>query len=150
MLMTLQRAALLAIVIATGTATDALAQAPAPDPHHPEAAAAGTTTPADPGLPVEQIQDGQPAGPGTMGLGMMGDMMGQGLMGGGMRSGIMEPAPRMQGHMMRIMSAIADTDGDGGISFEEVSAIQRRIFDVVDADQDGRVTAGELQGFMQE
>jgi Ca2+-binding EF-hand superfamily protein len=49
---------------------------------------------------------------------------------------------------MKIMFAIADADGDGALSFEEISTIHRRIFDAVDADKDGKVTPEEMQTFM--
>ena len=39
------------------------------------------------------------------------------------------------GHAMKIMFAIADADGDGALSFEEVTVIHKRIFDKVDAQQ---------------
>ena len=51
--------------------------------------------------------------------------------------------------MMRaLMFAIADTNGDGRLSFDEVSAIHKRNFDWVDANKDGKVTVEEAQGFM--
>ncbi len=50
--------------------------------------------------------------------------------------------------MMKIMFAVADADGDGALSFEEVTAIHKRIFDSVDANKDGKVTTDELQAFM--
>ena len=46
--------------------------------------------------------------------------------------------------MMKIMFAIADTDGDGALSFEEVMTIHKRIFDKVDANKDGKVTLEEV------
>jgi Ca2+-binding EF-hand superfamily protein len=49
----------------------------------------------------------------------------------------------MRAHMMKIMFAIADTDGDGGL-------IHKRIFDKVDANKDGKVTVEEFQSFMRE
>lgn len=52
--------------------------------------------------------------------------------------------------MMKVMFAIADADGDGGLSLEEIADIQRRVFTAVDADKDGKVTPEELQGFMRE
>ena len=55
-----------------------------------------------------------------------------------------------RGHMMKVMFAIADTNGDGALSFEEVTAIHKRIFDRVDANKDGKVTPEELQAFMRE
>jgi len=98
--------------------------------------------------PGESAQPAQPgmSRPGMMGQGMMGrgmpdmmrpEMMGQGMMGG-------------RGHMMKIMFAIADTNGDSALSFEEVTAIHKRIFDRVDANKDGKVTVEELQTFMRE
>jgi Ca2+-binding EF-hand superfamily protein len=53
----------------------------------------------------------------------------------------------MRGQMMKIMFAVADTDGDGALSFEEVTAIHKRIFDSVDANKDGKVTPEEMQVF---
>lgn len=75
-------------------------------------------------------------------------MMGQGMMQPGMMGAM--PMMRMRGHMMKIMFAIADTNGDGGLSFEEISAIHKRIFDRVDANKDGKVTPDETQDFMRE
>jgi hypothetical protein len=74
-----------------------------------------------------------------------GMMMGRGQRGmmGGMRMG------PMRGHMMKIMFAVADVDGDGALSFEEVTTIHKRIFDTVDANNDGKVTPDEMQSFMQ-
>ncbi len=54
----------------------------------------------------------------------------------------------MHGHMMRIMIAITDADGDGAISLEESTEIHRRMFQAMDADDDGKVTAEEISGFM--
>ncbi len=171
---TLQRAAALALVIATAPAVGALAETVAPDAHHPDTAATEALPSAEPGVEAEPAQDMQSDQPGAVGQGttgemmppdmmsqgMMGEMMGQGMMGRGMMGemmaqGMMQPgrtnaAPGMPGHMMKVMFAIADADGDGGLSFEEISTIQRRVFDVVDADQDGRMTVEELQGFMRE
>ncbi|MGT2478033.1 EF-hand domain-containing protein [Methylobacterium oryzae CBMB20] len=68
--------------------------------------------------------------------GMMDHMMGgmdRGMMDGGLR--------------MRMMFAIADTDGDGSLSFDEVTAIHKRIFNAVDANKDGKVTPEELRKF---
>ena len=45
-----------------------------------------------------------------------------------------------RGHMMKVFFAIADTNGDGALSFEEVTAIHKRIFDKIDANKDGKVT----------
>ena len=101
-----------------------------------------------------QGQTTQQGQPGMMGPGMMGPGMGQGMMGRGMMgadtAGDMRPRKtRKREHMMKIGFAIADRDGDGTLSFEEVVDIHRRIFNAVDADKDGRVTPDELRNFLQ-
>jgi hypothetical protein len=88
-----------------------------------------------------------PAQPGMMPPGMGPDMM-HSMMHGGMMAGPSGAMP-MHGQMMKIMLAIIDADGDGALSFEEVSIIHKRIFDHVDANKDGRVTLEEAQSFMQ-
>jgi EF hand domain-containing protein len=143
--------------VATGVPTGAAAQTTAVDPHHP-GTLAQTTPPAAPGNTAGQDQGAQPGQPGmmppgTMGQGMMGQgMMDQGMMGGMMQPGMMGAMPmmRMHAHMMKIMFAIADTDGDGALSFEEITTIEKRIFDKVDANKDGKVTPEEVQTFMRE
>ncbi|MDP9630363.1 UNVERIFIED_ORG: hypothetical protein J2W85_002437 [Ensifer adhaerens] len=94
-----------------------------------------------------QTGDGASQGQGTKteqnqmpGMTMGGDRM-QGMMGG-------MPMAAMRGHMMKIMFAVADTDGDGGLSFEEVTAVHKRIFASVDANKDGKVTLEEMRVFM--
>jgi hypothetical protein len=79
-------------------------------------------------------------------------MMPQGMMGQGMMGGMMRrmSTPGGHGHMMRVMFAIADTNGDGALSFDEVSAIHRRIFDTVDSNKDGKVSVEEVQAFIRE
>ena len=108
---------------------------------------AAVTTAALQTTAAEPLQGAQPdqadTMPGKMGQGMMGDMMQPGMMGA-------MPTMRMRGHMMKIMFAIADTDGDGALSFEEVMTIHKRIFDKVDANKDGKVTLEEVQAFMRE
>jgi len=79
------------------------------------------------------MQSGQP---GMMG-GRMGGMMQRGMMG-------------MPGHMMKVMFAVADTDGDGALSFEEVTAVHRRVFNAVDTNKDGKVTLEEMRAFMRD
>ena len=98
------------------------------------------TTIADPHRP-----DAAPPGqPGMMPPGMMG----QGMTGPGMmRHG---PMVGRRGHAMKLMFAIADADGDGALSFEEVTVIHKRIFDSVDTDYDGKVTVEEVQAFLRE
>ena len=84
-----------------------------------------------------------PGGSGMMPDGMMGRSM---MMPSGMMDGM--PMMAMRGHMMKIMFAVADADGDGALSFEEVTAIHKRILDSVDANNDGKVTTDELQAFI--
>ncbi|KOF18460.1 hypothetical protein AC244_13920 [Ensifer adhaerens] len=72
-----------------------------------------------------------------------------GMMMGGRQHRMMGGMGPMHGHMMKIMFAIADADGDGALSFEEVTAIHKRIFDSVDANNDGKVTPEEMLAFMQ-
>ena len=93
--------------------------------------------------PATQSQGAHPAQPGMMPQGMMG----QGMMGGMMRR---MGTPGGHGHRMRVMFAIADTNGDGALSFDEVSAIHRRIFDTVDSNKDGKVSVEEVQAFIRE
>jgi hypothetical protein len=132
----LLRATALAAILAAGATTGAAAQTTTADPHHPGVTPA-QATPAAPGGMAGQGQGMQPGmmPPGMMGRGMMGSEM---------------PMMGMHGHMMKIMFAIADTDSDGALSFEEVTAIHKRIFDSVDANKNGKVTAEELQAFMRE
>lgn len=154
-------AIVLAAVITVGAPAGALAQATAADPHHPDATATEATTPTEPGGTATPVQDARPAEsgttppgttpPGTMGQGMMGPGMMGGMMPPGMMGAMpMMPTQLMRGHMMKIMFAVADADGDGGLSFEEISAIHRRIFEAVDADGDGIVTPEEMQAFVRE
>jgi hypothetical protein len=143
----LLRAAALSAVVAAGPTASA-AQTTSADPHHPDTTLAQATPPAAPGGVAGQGQGAQPGQPGMMAPGMMG----QGMMGGMMQPGMMGGMPMMgmHGHSMKIMFAIADTDGDGALSFEEVTTIHKRIFDAVDADKDGKVTPAEVRAFMQE
>ena len=69
-----------------------------------------------------------------------------------MQSGTMAGMPMMtaHGHMLKVMFAIADADGDGALSFEEVAAIHKRIFGKIDTSKDGKVTVEEFQAFMRE
>jgi hypothetical protein len=143
----LLRTAALATVVAAGPTATA-AQTNAVDPHHPDTTLVQATPPAAPGGMAGQGQGAQPGQPGMMAPGMMG----QGMMGGMMQPGMMGRMPMMgmHGHRMKIMFAIADTDSDGALSFEEVTAIHKRIFDAVDANKDGKVTPEEVRAFMQE
>lgn len=87
--------------------------------------------------------------PGRMGPGMM--RQGMGPQGTGAPG---RPGGPMRGHgpnvFMKVMFAIADVDGDGALSFEEVSAIHRRIFNKIDVNKDGRITLEEIQEFFRD
>ena len=112
-----------AIVIASVTA--AVAQTPSANLHHPDTTVAQATPPS--GM----------TSPGMMGSMMQPHMMGQGMMG-------------RSGHMMKVMFAVADVNGDGALSFEEVTTIHKRIFDRVNVNRDGKVTPEEVQSFMRD
>jgi hypothetical protein len=96
-----------------------------------------------------------PAWPGwgPMWPGMMGGFGRPGMMGWGMGPEMMERMPWAGGPhremTMKVMFAIADTDGDGALSFQEVEAIHKRVFDTIDANKDGKVTPEEVQAFLQ-
>jgi hypothetical protein len=100
-----------------------------------------------------QTKSADPAQPETKpepdGSEMMPGMMGRNMTPSGMYPGMRMMGP-MRGHMMKIMFAIADGDGDGAVSFEELTAIHKRVFDAVDANNDGKVTPEEMQAFMQD
>ena len=57
---------------------------------------------------------------------------------------------RMRRHVMKLVFAIADGDGDGALSFEEVMDIHKRIFGAIDADNDGKITQEEVRMFVQD
>src|SRR5215207_9105743 len=73
-----------------------------------------STTPAQPGMMQSAPPSVQATEPG---------MMRPGMIGHGMMGGMPMMGPR--GHMMKVMSAIADTPGDGALSFEEVTAVHK-------------------------
>jgi predicted lipid-binding transport protein (Tim44 family) len=131
----LPHAALLTALIAFGATDFALAQANDTDPHHPADASQAASPSKTDGIAGQD----QGTMPGT-------DMMQGGMMGGDMMGGM--PMTGIRGHMMKIMFVIADTDADGALSFEEVTAIHKRIFDAVDANKDGKLTPDEMQAFM--
>ncbi|MEE1612894.1 EF-hand domain-containing protein [Microvirga sp. CF3016] len=116
------RAAALAALFAGGMTATASAQTAAADPHHPET------------MLTQAMPPSGMMGQGTTGEGMMGHRM----------MGMAGPAP------MKIFFAIADANGDGGLSFDEVTAIHKRIFDRVDANKDGKAMPEEIQAFMRE
>ena len=71
-------------------------------------------------------------------------MMGPGMMGPGM----MGPGMGMMGRgMMPMMLVMMDTDGDGAVSWEEMQAVHKRMFDLVDGDKDGKITVEEMKDF---
>jgi len=72
--------------------------------------------------------------------GRRGGMMGQG--GRGAMMGMGSPA------MMAVVFILADTNGNGTLSLEEVLAVEERFFRHIDADRDGEMTRDELRGFM--
>ena len=80
-------------------------------------------------------------GAGTMGGGMMRNMMGPGSM---MGHGMMGPPP----FMMRMIFALMDADGDGTIELQEFQAAHERIFKAMDTNKDGKVTFEEMQAFI--
>jgi hypothetical protein len=114
------------------------------------------------GAPGVTAQPGTEAGPARrsgegmrpgMEMGMTGsEMMGSGMIGMMHRRmmGMMDGGTRMPRHMMKIMFAIIDADGDGTLSFEEVMAIHKRIFNAIDANKDGKVSLEELEAFLRD
>ncbi|CAN7330818.1 EF-hand domain-containing protein [Rhizobium sp. LjRoot258] len=165
----ISNAVLLAATIAIGGAGSIFAQPSGADPHHPANSSQAIPPSGMEGM-MAQGQGTMPGGAGMMQPGMMGQGQGTmqggpGMMPGGMQCMMMQPGATggmpmqpgmmgggmpmmaMRGHTMKIMFAVADADGDGALSFEEVTAIHKRIFDSVDANKDGKVTTDELQAF---
>ena len=153
MLTTPSRTVALAMMIAAGMTAAASAQTTAVEPHHPGLTLAQAMSPSGTmgqgmmsqgqGAQTAQSTPMPPAQPGMMCGMMQPGMMGPSSMGRGMM-GMPSPAP------MKIFFAIADANGDGGLSFDEVMAIHKRIFDRVDANKDGKATPEEIQAFMRE
>jgi hypothetical protein len=135
-LIAVSRVAIHAAIVAAWVTGAAVAQTA--DAHHPDTTSSQATPSAESGDTVGQGQ-GEQSGQ----AGMTGRTMMQSGMGG-------MPMMGMRGHMMKFMFAIADVDGDGALSFEEVTTIHKRIFDKVDANKDGKVTPEEVQTFMRE
>lgn len=63
---------------------------------------------------------------------------------GGMKS------QRGMGHpmMLKMLIAMIDTDGSGGLSLEEVQAVHARMFGMADTDTDGQLSLDEMRSFM--
>lgn len=88
---------------------------------------------------------------GGQGCGMMGQGRGSGMMTGGqgMRPGMGgDRREGMKRHMMLMMFALVDQDGNERLSLEEVQALHARLFGYADADDDGELTMQELARFM--
>lgn len=134
-LIALSRIAILAAIAASATG---VAVAQTGDPHHPDATSSQATPTPESGDMAGQGQGEQSGQPGMMGQNMMQSGMGR------------MPVMGMRGHMMKFMFAIVDVDGDRALSFEEVTAVHKRVFDRVDANKDGKVTPEEVQAFMRE
>ncbi|MGZ2442864.1 calcium-binding protein [Sinorhizobium medicae] len=149
-------AAALAALMAIGTTSAAVAQAPAPVP--PTGEMPATDQVIEPDIPTgdeegtggaalqeqpDRMREDMIRGDGKRGYRMHGDRMRhRDRMGGAMMHRQM-----MHRQMMKVMFAITDADNDGALSFEEISTIHKRIFDKVDINRDGKVTPDEIQGF---
>lgn len=133
-LTTLVRLTALSSVLAVGVISSAGAQTSTAPMSTPSQSA----QPAQPGM---SDMPGMMKGMGGMGQGGMCGMMGH--MMGGMNRRMTDGDLRM-----KMMFAIADTDGDGSLSFDEVAAVHKRIFNAVDANKDGKVTPEELHKFI--
>lgn len=102
------------------------------------------------GVALAQEESPQPDQPGEamqhnseMMAGMMGHHLGEPCATDGMQS-----MQHMRGQMMKIVFAVADANGDGAVSFDELTLIHKRIFDAIDANHDGKMTADEMKTFM--
>jgi hypothetical protein len=148
----LPRVAAMAVILTVSVASSANAQTAGVDPHHPSVTQPLPGSPVAAGQGQPQQPGSGPTSPGMMGQGMMGRMMQPGMMAqSGMMPGAMgAPLMGMRGHAMKLMFAIADTDGDNSLSFEEITAVHKRIFNKIDANKDGKVTPEEVQTFMRE
>jgi Ca2+-binding EF-hand superfamily protein len=56
--------------------------------------------------------------------------------------------PMHSGMMPMMMIAVMDTDGNGSISYEEVEAVHRRMFNLLDKDKSGELSPEEMQDVM--
>lgn len=94
---------------------------------------------------------------------MKGQRMGRGMgmgMGHGMSQGKGHGMKYMGKHrgmghgmmpraMMTMMFVMADTNGNGTVSFDEITAIEKRFFDLIDTNDDAEMSQDELRAFMQ-
>lgn len=147
------KAALIALALGAGLiSAPALAQPAGDGPHAHHLQIAQATTAPSP-APGQGQMPGMTGGPGQPGAGgMMPGMagMGRGMMGMGRAMPEMMGGTAMHGPMLKVMFAIADLNGDGSLSFDEVTAIHKRMFDAIDANKDGKVTVEEMQAFFRE
>ncbi|WP_274629164.1 EF-hand domain-containing protein [Arvimicrobium flavum] len=65
----------------------------------------------------------------------------------GRRDGWRDRRGGMHGPAMKILFAVADADGDGALSLQEIQDFHARIFKGVDGNADGRVDMEEIQIF---
>jgi Ca2+-binding EF-hand superfamily protein len=70
--------------------------------------------------------------------------------GGGRGPGMMWGGglPMHSGMMPMMMMAMMDTDENGSISYEEIEAVHRRMFNLVDKDKNGELSPEEIQEVM--
>ena len=143
------RMATLTAVVAAGLTTAAAAQDASAVPPRSDTMVAQAMPSGGMGQGMMNQGQGSPSGQsGMMGQGQTGQSgtMGSGMMG----QGPMRPRTGMSRPMLKIMFAIADTNGDGALSFDEIMAVHRRIFNVIDANNDGRITPDELEAFLRD
>ncbi len=88
-------------------------------------------------------QGGGMSGRGGM-MGRSGAMPRRGIMG----PGVSGPDALTHSMMTRMIFALVDADGDGGISLPEFQAAHERIFKAMDSNKDGRLSLEEMQNFM--
>lgn len=93
------------------------------------------------GTPLTPEDEDQGAPPRMMQGTPPGMMQGEHPVMMGRRAGMSLP-------MLKILFAIIDTNEDGSISFDEVTAVTKRIFDAIDTDRDGKITLDELEAFL--
>jgi hypothetical protein len=70
--------------------------------------------------------------------------------GGGRGPGMMWGGglPMHSGMMPMMMMAMMDTDENGSISYEEIEAVHRRMFNLVDKDKNGELSPEEIEEVM--